>query len=100
MSYSYTDINSSVDMSLNNMEYYEYFFIDANSGNINITLPSSYDGAFFQFHRIDTSSNDVTFYPASGDTINGTSSLLFPINRLSQVIKKNTDWILPRISFN
>jgi len=101
MSYSYTTITNTCDMSTNNLEYYEYFFIDAFSGNIEIILPIAYDGSFYQFQRVDNSSNTVTFYPASGgDTINGTSSMIFPINRYSQIIKNGTNWRMARISYN
>lgn len=100
MSYSYTTINSTVDMNLNSLEYFEYFIIDATNGNINITLPTGYDGSYYQFHRLDTSTNVVTFLPQTGDTINGGSSIILPINRYTQPIKMGTDWRFPRFSFN
>lgn len=99
-SYSYTTINSTCDMDQNGLQWYDYYFVDATSGNITITLPTLYDSSYFQMHRIDTSSNTVTLVPQSGDTINNTSSLLFPINRYSQLIKTSSNWRCPRISFN
>lgn len=100
MSYSYTTITSTVDMNQNSLEFFEYFLVDATSGNIEIKLPTSYDGSYFQFHRKDTSSNTVTFICQTGDTVNGGSSILLPINRYCQVIKIGNDWRTPRISFN
>lgn len=99
MSYSYTTINSTVDMNTNSLEYFEYFIVNA-SGNIEIKLPTAYDGSYYQFHRLDTTANTVTFTAQTGDTINGGSSLVLPINRYCQVIKIGNDWRVPRISFN
>ena len=100
MSYSYTTLNSTCDMNQNNLEFYDYYLIDASSGNISITLPTAYDSSYYQFQRIDTTANTVTLLPQSGDTVNSTSSLLFPINRYAQLIKIGTNWRCPRISFN
>jgi hypothetical protein len=100
MSYSYTTINSTVDMNTNSLEYFEYFIVDATSGNIEIKLPTAYDGSYFQFHRLDTTPNLVTFVPQTGNTVNGGSSFLLPVNRYTQVIKIQNDWRIPRIAFN
>lgn len=100
MSYSYTTLNSTCDMELNNLQYFDYYLIDASSGSISITLPFLYDGSYLQFQRIDTSSNVVTLLPQTGETLNGTSSVIFPINRYSQCFKNGTNWRIPRISFN
>lgn len=100
MSYSYATINSTVDMEQNNLQYYDYYLVDGSSGNISITLPVLYDGSYIQLHRIDTSSNTVTLLPQSGETINGTSSLIFPINRYAQCVKIGSNWRVPRLAFN
>lgn len=102
MSYSYTVLNNSTnDMNLNGLEYYEFFFIDASNSDMSIILPAGFDSQFFQFQRIDQTSNIVTFYTNSqNENINGNTSLIFPINRYSQVIKYGDSWIMPLIAFN
>lgn len=100
MSYSYTTLNSTCDMDQNNLQYYDYYLIDAATGNISITLPTLYDGSYIQLHRIDTSSNTVNLLPQSGETVNGTSSMLLPINRYAQCVKIGSNWRIPRLAFN
>lgn len=49
---------------------YNYFIVDATSGNITITLPAIYQEGMWQtFHRKDATTNTVTI--ASPDTITG-----------------------------
>lgn len=100
MSYSYTTITTTCDMEQNNLQYYDYYLLDASAGNISITLPVLYDGSYIQLHRIDTTSNTITLLPQSGETLNGTTSVLFPINRYAQCVKIGSNWRIPRISFN
>ncbi len=100
MSYSYTTLNTTCDMELNNLQYFDYYFVDASAGSISITLPFLYDGSYIQMHRIDTTSNTVTLLPQTGETVNNTSSVLLPINRYAQCIKTSTNWRVPRIAFN
>lgn len=59
-SYSIYYVNNSIDMNQNGLAYYNYFFVDASSGNINIILPDNKnEGDYYEFQRLDSSTNTV-----------------------------------------
>lgn len=52
--------------------------VDATAGNVVLTLPASgasADEALYEIHRIDSTSNTVTFAGAGADTIDGAASV-------------------------
>jgi hypothetical protein len=65
--YYINNTNSPLDLSNLGNQGYNYYFIDASAGDINILMPASlqvnggFDGLYFQFSRIDNSGYTVTF---------------------------------------
>ena len=100
--YSFGYINSDNDLYATGYWGYNYFIIDASANNINIILPPNF-GAAYVFNRIDQSTHVVTLTCQTGDTINGNSSLVFPINTYSEAVYNNfngaTNWLIPKFSF-
>lgn len=101
MSYSYYTINTDVNITIDGLEYYNYFFIDASNNNITIILPVAYDSAYYQFQRIDTEyNNTVTIMANSSNTINGQNSINMSIKKYTQIIKVDNNWNAPIISID
>ena len=99
--YSFYFCNSTIDMSTNSLESYEFFVVDATNGDIDIKLHLAYyDGMCFQFLRVDNSNHIVTFSCQQGNNIDGNSNKNFPNNRYVQCISYNNSWLCPLIAYN
>lgn len=101
-SYTIYTINSTCDMSQNGLDGFQYYYIDASSGNITVTLTSNcFTGSYYPFMRVDSSSNTVTFIPSSSAiTINSKTSLILPINTECDMIFSNNNWTAPKFSYS
>ena len=98
--YSTCLITSDIDQGSNGYDGYNYYIIDASSGNITITLTSNYlsNGLYYYFNRIDSSTNGVTLLCPNGYTINGNSSLSLNIGQSCEIVFNNDDWIASRFN--
>jgi hypothetical protein len=76
--------------------------VDANSGNITITLPnwtlSNMQGRVFVISKIDASSNTVTVLPTTGQSLNGSGSGIVLSSRWQtitvQLINSTVGWVV------
>ena len=99
-SYVYCEITSNADMNNNTYAGFEYYFVDASSGSITITLPEIlYDGTTFIMHRIDNSVNNVTLEAFTGQTVDGTSSVNMPARNYQEFVSLNNNWYNPNFSY-
>lgn len=86
---------------------YNFFLIDATSGNIIVTLAATtWDGNYFRFHRDDSSVNTVTIQVASGSghsiyTPAGlVSSIALDVNEyIDTAISVGNVWYAPIVIF-
>ena len=94
-------IVSDVDLGQNGLDGYNYYFVDASSDNINITMTTNWlgNGTHFYFLRIDNSANSVTITAPTGYTINNTSSISLGNNYGCECVYNNTNWIAPRYPY-
>lgn len=85
---------SSVDSSGNVDPGYSIYLVDASISNVTLTLPDiTTDGDWFLFRRIDNSSNTFTLQGyTSGQTIDGSTTLVFSIGMESAVVAYNGVW--------
>jgi hypothetical protein len=94
-------VNSNIDFNLGSWSGYNYFPVDASSGNINIVLQDMcWPSLSYMFNRVDTTANTVTFLPGTGHTIEGVSSLTLAGRHLGEVIFDGAgNWLMPRFSY-
>ena len=97
--YSTGYINSNNDMNVTGFSGYSYLFIDCSGGSISVKLPTAANGQSYKFTRIDSKFlTTCTFTCQTGDTINGVSNLLFPLNNSVETIYYNNRWYFPRLT--
>lgn len=74
--------------------FFNTYLLDATSGNLTFTLQniSSRNGITITMKRIDTSSNTVTIQGTSGQTINGSSTVLLGHSQEITVVSSGGQW--------
>lgn len=91
--YSILYLTNNITININ--DGYYIYYVDASSGNIDISLPDIYlyDGVSFRFCRKDNSTNVVTIYGYSGQNIDGSSSFTLNGFRTSrEVVSFAQNW--------
>jgi hypothetical protein len=69
-------------------------FVNANSTNITVTLPTAANilGRQYAIKRVDSSVNSVTITPDGSETIEGASSMTLPDQRSIVIQSDNNNW--------
>ena len=84
------------DITLDFSNQYDYYLIDASSGNITITLfdCNGYDGFVYRFKRVDSSPNHVTINCVSGQTFYDMANTKSMVNQFDDLkfISYNLVW--------
>lgn len=92
-------LSSSKDMNDDYTYFYGFLFLDASSGNMDIDLTDQGIGygVFYEFYRIDSSTNTCTINAKTGYTINGNASITLSNGQYLKLIDNGTNWIPIRI---
>ena len=101
MSYSVYTLTYDNDFDVNYLGY-SYYLVDASSGNITLSLPTSicWPGQSFIFNRIDSSTNSVTIEAKTNYSINNGSSISLSSHEYTETVNKDgTNWISPKFTY-